>query len=185
MVLPELLSDPVRARIYIEILVHGELTAQQLKDKVSVNRSTLSHHLTRFVSDRVFKVRVQETGRPVKHYRINPEFSEELVIEGEDKLSRSKKIAFLRSSAAHLQVVSNLILERAHALETGEFQPSGQSVTFTFSFLSKDKAEQWLQEYEKFQKQFEEKFDRKAQSEEDFAYMAFGGLVPTKSPPKT
>lgn len=186
MTLPELLSDPVRARIYIEVIMRGEVTAEQLLEQVDVKRSTLSHHLTRFVEERVLRVRVEETGRPVKHYSINPGFSEEIVIEGDMSVTRKQRIAFLESAAAHLHVASNLIVERADSLRssasTSEEKLPKKSVTFTFNFLADSDAEVWLEEYEEFQKRLKRRLDDVKRDSSDWAYdyIAYGGLTPTR-----
>ena len=113
MTLFELLSDPVRARIYIEILINQEMTAQELMKVVNIQRSTMSHHLTRFVEEDVLIVRVQSTGRPVKYYQVNPHHNEEVVFKGGEDEKTAKRRMFLESASAHLQVISNFILEQA------------------------------------------------------------------------
>ncbi len=186
MTLPELLSDPVRARIYIEVIMRGEANADQLLESVDVKRSTLSHHLTRFVEEKVLRVRVEETGRPVKYYSVNPGFSEEIVIEGDMSVTRKQRVAFLESAAAHLQVVSNLVADRASALRSGSMTPDKktpkQSVTFAFSFLSSKQMELWLEEYEEFQKRVKTRIEgaKRDASESPYDYIAYGGLTPTR-----
>ncbi|MFW9981022.1 MAG: ArsR/SmtB family transcription factor [Candidatus Thorarchaeota archaeon] len=185
MTLPELLADPVRARIYVEVLLNEEITAQELMEVVNINRSTMSHHLSRFVKERVFNVRIESIGRSIKFYSINPDYSEEIIIEGEGTLSVRKRIAFLESAAAHLQVVSNLIRERAEKLreETTLPRKKGMSVTFTISFISNKEAMIWGEEYASFQERFRKRCETIAKDSEDscFDYIAFGGLTPTRS----
>ena len=177
MTLPELLSDPVRARIYVEVLLNKEVTAQQLMEITKVSRSTISHHLSRFVEDKLLLVRIQSVGRSVKFYSINPSFTQELVIEAKKDPSGQKKKVFLESSAAHLQVIANLMLERIEAPKKKK-----GSVTFTFSFLSEDDASIWMEEYKQFQKRVRAKLSKTAKDGKDasFSYIAFGGLTPTR-----
>ena len=182
MTLPELLSDPVRARIYLEVLLNEEVTAQQLMKTIKISRSTMSHHLTRFVEDRVLNVRVQETGRSVKFYSHNPDFKEEIVIDCVDGPAIQKRVMFLESASAHLHVISNLLLEKAQNVRETHSKPKGgRSVTFTFSFMSKEEAAIWSKEYEVFQKRFDEQ--RKALKKSDevsLDYIGYGGLTPTR-----
>jgi len=179
MTLPELLSDPVRARIYIEVLLNKEVTAQHLKEITKVSRSTMSHHLTKFVEEKVLQVKVGSAKytRSIKYYSINPDLSEELVIDGRKDPGGLRKRAFLESSAAHLQVIANLMLERSEVPKKKK-----GSVTFTFSFLSEDDAHVWMEEYEKFQKRVRAKLSKSAKDGKDtlFSYIAFGGLTPTR-----
>jgi DNA-binding transcriptional ArsR family regulator len=186
MTLPELLSDPVRARIYIEVIAQGEMTAEQLMKIVGVKRSTISHHLTRFVDEKVLRFRVEEIGRPVKYYSINPGFTEEIIIEGDTDVTRKERVAFLESAAAHLQVISNLIVERANAIRdsTEEAEKKKQSVTFGFSFLSKEEVGVWLEEYRGFQERLKMRLGEigREPSDRPHEYIAYGGLTPTQKP---
>lgn len=182
MTLFELLSDPVRARIYIEILVNNEMTAQELMKVVSVKRSTISHHLTRFVEEGVLNVRVQSTGRPVKYYQINPHHNEEVVFKnGEDEKAANRRM-FLESASAHLQVISNFILE--HAEKTGEALEKSKKakdrVSFTFHFMSKEVSKIWEEEYHVFQNKFKQRCKEVSIETPSLDYIAFGGQVPTR-----
>jgi DNA-binding transcriptional ArsR family regulator len=182
MTLFELLSDPVRARIYIEILVNQEMTAQNLMKVVDVNRSTLSHHLTRFVEENVLSVRVQSTGRPVKYYRINPHYNEEIIIKGDENEKTAKRRMFLKSASAHLQVISNFILEQAEKseLEITKSKKSNSRVTFTFHYISKEESKIWEEEYQAFEKRFKERLKEVESKTSSLDYIAFGGQVPTR-----
>lgn len=181
MILPELLSDPVRARIYLEVLLNEEVTAQQLMDRIKISRSTMSHHLSRFVEDRVFNVRVQEKGRSVKFYSHNPDFKEELIIEGKDNVALNNRIAFLDSASAHLHVISSLLRERAERIKISKTKPKGKkTVTFTFSFMSKEEATIWNEEYEAFQKRFENRRRSLKTTTESLDYIGYGGITPTR-----
>jgi DNA-binding transcriptional ArsR family regulator len=182
MTLFELLSDPVRARIYIEILVKQEMTAQELMRIVKVQRSTLSHHLTRFVEEGVLKVRVQSTGRPIKFYQVNPDFNEEVIIaEGTDEKQVKRKM-FLESASAHLQAISNLMLEYANDTE---FETSSRRkklpVTFTFHFMSNAEGKIWDEEYAAFEKRFQARRAEVSGEKPSLDRIAFGGQIPTRN----
>jgi DNA-binding transcriptional ArsR family regulator len=181
MILPELLSDPVRARIYLEVLLNKEITAQQLMDRIKISRSTMSHHLSRFVEDTVFNVRVQESGRSVKYYSHNPDFKEEFVIEGKDHIALEKRITFLESSAAHLHVITSLLRERADKIKKTKKKTKGKkTITFTFSFMSDEEAAIWNEEYEAFQKRFEERRKTLMKTSTSPDYIGYGGITPTR-----
>jgi predicted ArsR family transcriptional regulator len=181
MTLPELLSDSVRAKIYLEVLLKGEVTAQELMNTIKISRSTMSHHLSKLVEAHVFTVRVQETGRSVKYYSHNPDFNEEVIIEGADDMALKKKLLFLESASAHLQIVSDLLLERAKSVIDEQVKSKkGSKVSFTFTFLSKMEADVWNEEYNAFQKRFEERRKDLRKSTEKFSHIGFGGLVPTR-----
>ena len=186
MTLSELLADPMRASIYIEVLVNQEMTAQELMEVVSINRSTMSHHLSRFVKERVFNVRIETIGRSVKYYSINPNYAEEVIIVGEGTPTLRRQIAFLESASAHLQVISNIMRERAERLRetTSMLRKRGVSVTFTSSFISKEEAEAWTEEYMIFEERFSKRRDKivKEGVDPSFDYVAFGGLTPTRRP---
>ncbi|MHA1908611.1 MAG: ArsR/SmtB family transcription factor [Candidatus Thorarchaeota archaeon] len=178
MTLPELLSDPVRARIYIEVVLRKEATAIELMEKIKISRSTMSHHLSRFVEEKVLRVRVgsEKYHRSIKYYSINPDFSEELIIESTKDPDGKKRKGFLESSAAHLQVISALMLDRVNAP-----RKKNGTVTFTFSFLSNEDATIWMEEFGRFQKRFQARLGEKSKdaSETTHSYIAFGGITPT------
>jgi len=144
--LVELLADPVRARIYIEVLLNREITAQELMSITNISRSTISHHLTRFVKEEVLSVRIHSTGRAVKLYSINPNYSETLILNSKDDTNRRKRQIFLETASAHLQVISNLMLERSQAIEnvTSKELGFGKQVVFTFDFIPEEHTKIWI-----------------------------------------
>lgn len=181
MTLPELLSDTVRARIYLEVLLNGEVTAQQLMEKIRISRSTMSHHLARFVDEGVFNVRIQESGRSVKFYSHNPEFSKEIVIEGCDDATIKDRIVFLESAVAHLNVISSLLREKAQHLRDTHAKPQrNRKVGFTFTLMSKEEAAIWNEEYFAFQKRFEEHRKSLNKASSSYDYIGFGGITPSR-----
>jgi len=75
--------------------MNQEMTAQKLMKVVNIQRSTMSHHLTRFVEEEVLSVRVERTGRPVKYYQINPHRNEEILIKSGEDETIAKRRMFL------------------------------------------------------------------------------------------
>ena len=182
MTLVELLADPVRTRIYMEVLLNREITAHELMKITKISRSTVSHHLTRFVKEEVFSVRIDSTGRAVKFYSVNPNYSETLVITSKDDTSKRKRKVFLETASAHLHVISNLVLERAQAIEneTTREKRVDKQVTFTFHFISEDHAKIWAEEYEAFEKRFRARCEKSEIESRSFDFIAFGGMAPTR-----
>ncbi|MCK5298569.1 MAG: helix-turn-helix transcriptional regulator, partial [Candidatus Heimdallarchaeota archaeon] len=102
----EILGDPVRAQIYFEAMIQEEITAKQLLEKLTINRSTLTHHLTKMVEAGIFEVRVQTLGRPIKFYRISDELNRRVIIEKSEREETSEqktrqRIAYMESAIAH------------------------------------------------------------------------------------
>ncbi len=195
--LMDLLADPVRSRIYFEVMRQGETTASQLMKHVAINRSTLTHHLTKLVEAKVLRVRVQELGRPIKYYRLNEEIEERVVIkETDDPIQTLKqRIAFLESSVAHLQMITNLARESANQRSRELAQEKGidkrseresrkkapRQVCFTFLMLDDEGVRIWNQEYDRFIKQVEDKLQeiqRTTPSSTQSRHIAFAGLLP-------
>jgi len=155
------------------------MTAQELLKVVNVNRSTLSHHLTKFVEERVFNVRVQRTGRPIKYYQINKDFNEEVIINaGTDEKAARRKM-FLESASAHLQAISNMVSEYAN-VDTSKGAPRRKknSVTFTFHFISNEEGEIWDQEYATFEQRFNERRKELSTKNSSLDCIVFGGQIP-------
>jgi hypothetical protein len=89
------------------------------------------------------------------------------------------RTAFLKSSSALLQVISNLLFERAQPREAKLRKKT--SVTFTFNFLSKDEAKVWTEEYQNFEKRVQERLKSHKTKEKSMDYIVFGGLTPLRS----
>ena len=183
--LMELLVDPIRAQIYFEVLKQGEVTAQEMMKQLPIVRSTLTHHLTKFVEAEVFSVRVESTGRPVKHYRLNTEFEEAVVIDDGDETDTTitKRITFLESTAAHMQMIANLARTLAHRMSesSSRKRPSTRPVCFVFSLLSEDEASIWNKHHEKFLAEVESEIKTRMKESKTMKFskhIAFSGLIP-------
>jgi len=179
--LMELLVDPVRAKIYFEVLVKGELTAQELMNKLTIARSTLTHHLTRFVEAEVFRVRVDATGRPIKHYSIRDDFEETVVVDGHKSSAEAleKKIAFMESTAAHMQMVANLAKMTARQISE-EASPKGKDshqTVFVFNMLSDEDAKVWTKHHGAFIANVQSELEAKDRFDKQKTQVAFSGLV--------
>lgn len=66
----DLFRDPIRFKIFTELFFTPEKTAKEILDVLPINRSTLSHHLTKMVDENVLKVRINPTGRAIKYYSL-------------------------------------------------------------------------------------------------------------------
>ncbi|MGY5854702.1 MAG: hypothetical protein RTU92_14125 [Candidatus Thorarchaeota archaeon] len=176
--LMELVIDPVRAQLYFEVLVRGEVTAKELVKILPVNRSTLTHHLTKFVESGVLSVDIPDVGRPVKTYRLNPEFDETIVIEGGSSEKVRQRALFLESMATHLQVIANLAKRTAHQL-TENKKPPGL-VSFVFNLLSDDETDIWNKHYSLFMKNVQDDLNgsSKPKCSTDCTRIVFSGIIP-------
>lgn len=183
--LMELLVDPGRAQIYFEVLTQGEVTAQQLMKRLPIARSTLTHHLTKFVKAQVFSVKVESTGRPIKHYSLNKDFEETVVIDGKDDEAATikKRVTFLESTAAHMQMIANLTDALAFGMSTREelSRLSKEPVCFAFSLLSEEELSIWNKHHTKFLADVESEIKEKLQGKESSTiptHIAFSGTIP-------
>ncbi|MFX0108667.1 MAG: ArsR/SmtB family transcription factor [Candidatus Hodarchaeota archaeon] len=178
--LSELLVDPVRSRIYFEVLLKGEVTAQHLMDLVEVNRSTLSHHLTKMVESSVLQVRVESVGRPTKFYRLHKMLTEKIVLDKTKELGQH--LAFTESTAAHLQLIANLAQGLASDRKALKYKKKqSQRICFAFQLLSEDGIRIWSEEHEKFMREVEKRLKGSEDVHKtaiDKRHIAFSGSVP-------
>lgn len=186
MKLMALLADPIRTQIYMHVLLNREITAQQLMEHLPIGRSTLTHHLSKFVEADVFKFRVQALGRPTKYYSLK-ELKREIVLKDEmSKENLRNRILFLESAASHLQIVTHIARERAkllnEVLEGKEKQdPKKVMVSFTFNLYNEKAARIWNREFISFSKSVKSKLegiDRSPITDEKRVYVAISGLFP-------
>lgn len=186
MKLMALLADPIRTQIYMHALLNGEITAQQLMEHLPIGRSTLTHHLSKFVEADVFKVRIQALGRPTKYYSLN-ELKREVVLKDDSSEENlRKRILLLESAASHLQIVTHIARERVkllnQELEGKEKQDLNKAlVCFTFNLFNEDAAKIWNREFSAFSKSLLRKLDRierTPDAEENSRYVAISGLFP-------
>ena len=106
------IADPVRARIFFEILLHRKVTAKHLMKRLSISRSTLSYHLKKLEDDGILEVGISTEGRPSKQYSLCPEFSapsfEAHVDESLDWLTW--RSVWLQRTIVHLQAVVSIAM---------------------------------------------------------------------------
>jgi len=65
----ELLLDPMRSKIVFEIVLKGQITAEDIVESTGKSRSTISHHLKKLVETGILDVYMNPTGK-TKYYRI-------------------------------------------------------------------------------------------------------------------
>jgi DNA-binding transcriptional ArsR family regulator len=179
--LMELLVDPVRAKIYFEVLVKGELKAQDLMSRLTIARSTLTHHLTKFVEAGVFEVRVDSVGRPIKHYSLSVDFEETVVVKGRDSSVKAleRKIAFMESTAAHMQMIANLARMTARQLSEKTVSETSDKVptAFAFHLVSNNDAKVWTKHHSTFLANVQSELVALNGSKKQKTHVAFSGLV--------
>ncbi|NHJ14189.1 MAG: ArsR family transcriptional regulator [Candidatus Thorarchaeota archaeon] len=182
----EVLADPVRSRIYFEILIGGEATANNLQRPAQVNRSTLSHHLTKMVEAELLTVRIESIGRSVKYYRLNDKLNEKIVIDRSKELGADagRAAAFLESAAAHLQLIANLAQEAASrsSKRTKEKKPP-EKTCFVFHILSDEDSLVWHEEHQKFMENVEKRLgcEKALNNMDKKRNLAFSGFIPIRA----
>lgn len=117
----KMLSDPMRVRIVLELLIHNELSTKQLQTRIPIGRSTLGHHLQKLEENNLISVRVQPKSYSVKYYSIskslNSKFSLKKAINIPDVEQQSKIIMDAFSSMASvLQFMANIAYESLRKL---------------------------------------------------------------------
>ncbi|MHA1928624.1 MAG: ArsR/SmtB family transcription factor [Candidatus Thorarchaeota archaeon] len=186
MKLMALLADPIRTQIYMHVLLNGEINAQQLMEHLPIVRSTLTHHLSKFVKAEVFKVRVEALGRPTKYYSLK-EMKREIMVKDESSEENLRKhILILESAASHLQIVTHIARERARLLgeqleEKKKSDPSKTLVSFTFNLFNEKAAKIWNREIKAFNKSLSQKLkglQKTQDTKERNLYVAVSGLFP-------
>ena len=65
----ELLLEPIRSKIVFEIILKGQITAEDLVKSTGKSRSTISHHLKKLVETGILDVYMNPTGK-TKYYQI-------------------------------------------------------------------------------------------------------------------
>ncbi len=175
----ELVVDPIRAQIYFEVLVRGEVTAHKLMQVLPINRSTLTHHLTKFVEAGIFIVDIPATGRPVKYYRLNEVFEETIIVEGISSHSVKERIMFLESTATHLHVVADLARRLASQLK--EHSKPLSQIGFIFNLMTREEVDIWNKHYTKFMENVSEEIKKKKlelKKNKECTHVAFSGFLP-------
>jgi DNA-binding transcriptional ArsR family regulator len=189
----EILMDPVRAQIYFEAMMQEEITAKGLMNRLTINRSTLTHHLVKMVEVGIFDVRVQSVGRPIKYYRISEFLSKKIVIEkpSDKQLSEQKlreRIMYLETALAHLQVINNttqritkeLINELKETSQDRETKKKLQLMSYSFLLVTKKEAEALGKKYMSFQEELQSYLKNIRSKKEKISprYLMFSGLIP-------
>ncbi|MHA1186771.1 MAG: winged helix-turn-helix domain-containing protein [Candidatus Heimdallarchaeota archaeon] len=83
----ELILDPVRSKIFFEIILNGEVNVEQIIEATEKSRSTISHHLKKLVESGLLDVYMHPTGK-TKYYRITQNIQRFMYSLDEDKLAK-------------------------------------------------------------------------------------------------
>ncbi len=190
------IADPVRARIFFEILLHRKVTAKHLMKRLSISRSTLSYHLKKLEDDGILEVGISTEGRPSKQYSLCPEFSapsfEAHVDESLDWLTW--RSVWLQRTIVHLQAVVSIAMTGLEELnkaiqDNAESEQSVESpidwmentpYAYGYHRLTDEEASLWFRMVVEFVKEFEPKLEMKGNKR----HLAFMGVLPlTGGPP--
>jgi DNA-binding transcriptional ArsR family regulator len=188
--LMNILSDPVRARIFLEAMIHREISVKHLLPQLSVGSSTISHHLKRLVEEGVLDVRVEATGRPVKYYSVSERYlrpvKDDSLYDESDWLAIH--VSWLEHAIVQLQAITNVAavaakrLKTLHSIRNNHDFEIPESLRFLESspklfvlhHINERDAEVWLKEYMKFV----ERFEKKLSKGDNPTHLAFSGLLP-------
>ena len=118
----KMLSDPMRTRIILELLVHEEMSTIELQKRIPIGRSTLGHHLQKLEENNIVKVRIQEKGYSVKFYSLTKalisKFSLKQALNTPDKNDQAQSILDAFSSLTGvLQFIANIAYESYNTLQ--------------------------------------------------------------------
>ncbi|MHA1126938.1 MAG: ArsR/SmtB family transcription factor [Candidatus Heimdallarchaeota archaeon] len=106
----ELLLDPVRSKILFEILLTGEVNADQIIEATEKSRSTISHHLKKLVESGLLDVYMSPTGK-TKYYRITKNISKFMYSLDKDKLAKGtleEKSTYLIEMVKMFSMISHI-----------------------------------------------------------------------------
>ena len=119
----ELLLDPIRSKILLEIILNKEVTAEKLMKSTQKSRSTISHHLKKLVESNIVEVYMNPTGK-VKYYQINKKFTNRFYSLDREGLKTSSLeesstfiVEFQQVIAIMSHVYSNIFTEQIKKLE--------------------------------------------------------------------
>jgi len=106
----ELLQDPVRSKIIFEIILNGEVTADQIVEATEKSRSTIAHHLKKLVENGILDVFMHPTGK-TKFYRITKNIERLMYSFDKEKFSKGtleEQSAFLIELGNMFSLVSHI-----------------------------------------------------------------------------
>ena len=119
----EVLLDPIRSKILLEVILNADVTAEKLMIKTQKSRSTISHHLKKLVESGIIEVYMNPTGK-IKYYQLNRKFANRFYSLDKEALKTSsleessKFIVELQQMIAMMShVYSNIFSEQIKELE--------------------------------------------------------------------
>lgn len=188
--LMEILSEPTRARIYFEVLLHREVSAKHLMQRIAASRSTLSHHLSTLVKEGILEFRVDVDKRPHKVYYPAEKFKAPVLEpSGEDSGDLlPQRARWFEHTIMELQTLVSVATTCAYKIRKmiAQRNKSGKEpVAFTKALpdvhsthvvhiLTKEEADIWWKMYLKFLKEFETRLKLGG----DHRYVSFSGILP-------
>ena len=192
------IADPMRARIFFEILLHRKVTAKHMTERLRISRSTLSYHLKQLEKEGIIEVGISTEGRPSKEYSLRPKFSapsfESHVDETLDWLTW--RSVWLQRSIIHMQALVSIAMtgleeinkaikdrnEKDQDVESPIDWMEKQPYAYGVHRLSDEDASLWFRMVIDFVKEFEPKMKMKGTKR----HLAFMGLIPlTREPPES
>ncbi len=151
-----LLADPIRSRIFFEIILNKEVSTSKLLERIKISKGTMSHHLSKLVKAGLLEVKIQATGRPIKYYSIkkSSKIIKEIKIREpsyDEKTKKSEKVLFFQSATAQLQMISNLMKDTATEISKKKIEELEiENFTFTMQIFSSAAAKITQKRFKKF-----------------------------------
>jgi DNA-binding transcriptional ArsR family regulator len=184
------ISDPTRARIYFETLLCGKLTAKYLMERMTISRSSLSHHLTKLVDEGILNFQIETEGRPHKVYFVKEEFENQVLEPSGDPpedwlLHRLRQLegrimelqTFVSIATNNLNRIKEVIAVRDNSGVEPETFVNALKKTHSIQavhILTEREATIWVKMYLKFLKELESNL----QTGGDHRYVSFSGILP-------
>ncbi len=186
-----LLTDPIRSRIFLEILLNKEVSTSKLLERINISKGTMSHHLTKLVNAGLLDVKVQSTGRPLKYYSLKKTskiMQEENVVKltYNEESKKSEKNLFFQSATAQLQMIANLMKDTESIINSEKNREKDiKNFAFTMNIFSSEAAVIAQRKMKIFIKELSEELKILENNEDhtkEKVHFFFSGLFPILTP---
>ena len=175
----KLLGEPIRSRIFLEVLLNKEVSTNELLERINISKGTMSHHLTKLVNAGLLEVKIQSTGRPLKYYSLR----QKTKIVYDEKHKKSDKVQFFQSATAQIQMIANMMKETSIEISSNKLGDTKvENFTFTMQIVSAEAAKIIQTKFREFMKDLTEELKKIENENEDYSeeqnHFFFSGLFP-------
>lgn len=108
------LSDPVRARIFFELMFddNNPITIKHLQNVTKKERTTINHHLNLMISDKILVISAHKEshnrGKPTRFFQLDAKFLSFLRSDRKEKRDMSDVISDIKRNSSHLLMLGNI-----------------------------------------------------------------------------